>query len=100
MKVLAELKKRFPEIKGPEDILAPVGVANSYDAMMLTALALNVAASTDGDKLREAFYKIPNYAGLIKNYKQPFKQGDNDALEDADYIWVRFDGKNALPVVQ
>ena len=100
VKVLAELKKRFPDIKGPEDILAPVGVANAYDAMMLTALALTTAASTDGDKLREAFYKVPDYAGLIKTYKQPFKLGDNDALEAADYIWVRFDGKNAMPVVQ
>lgn len=100
VKVLAELKKRFPEIKGPEDILAPVGVANAYDAMMLTASALDVAGSTDGDKLREAFYKVPDYAGLIKTYKKPFKAGDNDALEDADYIWVRFEGKNALPVVQ
>ena len=100
VKVLAELKKRYPEIKGPEDILAPVGVANSYDAMMLTALALNAAKSTDGDELREGFYKIPNYTGLIKTYKKPFKIGDNDALEDADYIWVRYDGKNALPVVQ
>ena len=100
LKVLAELKKRFPEIKGPEDILAPVGVANAYDAVMLTALALNAAGSTDGDKLREGFYKVPEYAGLIKTYKKPFSSGDNDALEDADYIWVQFDGKNAMPVVQ
>ncbi len=100
VKVMAELKKRYPEIKGPDDILAPVGVANAYDAMMLTALALNAAGSTDGDKLREAFYKVPDYAGLIKTYKKPFKDGDNDALEDADYVWVQFDGKNAMPVVQ
>ena len=100
VKVIAELKKRYPDIKGPDDILAPVGVANAYDAMMLTALALNAAGSTDGDKLREAFYKVPDYAGLIKNYKKPFRDGDNDALEDADYVWVQFDGKNAMPVVQ
>ncbi len=100
MKVMAELKKRYPEIKGPEDILAPVGVANSYDAMMLTALALDAAGSTDGEKLREAFYKVPEYAGLIKTYKKPFKTGDNDALQDADYVWVQFDGKNAMPVAQ
>ena len=100
VKVMAELKKRYPDIKGPDDILAPVGVANAYDAMMLTALALNAAGSTDGDKLREAFYKVPDYAGLIKNYKKPFRDGDNDALEDADYVWVQFDGKNAMPVVQ
>lgn len=100
VKVMAELKKRYPEIKAADDILAPVGVANSYDAMMLTALALDAAGSTDGDKLREGFYKIPDYAGLIKTYKNPFKTGDNDALGDADYIWVQFDGKNAMPVVQ
>ena len=100
VKVMAELKKRYPEIKAADDILAPVGVANSYDAMMLTALALDAAGSTDGDKLREGFYKIPDYAGLIKTYKKPFKTGDNDALGDADYIWVQFDGKNAMPVVQ
>ena len=100
VKVMAELKKRYPEIKAADDILAPVGVANSYDAMMLTALALDAAGSTDGDKLREGFYKIPDYAGLIKTYKKPFKSGDNDALADTDYIWVQFDGKNAMPVAQ
>ncbi|MDB5821483.1 MAG: Branched-chain amino acid transporter, amino acid-binding protein [Herminiimonas sp.] len=97
-KVMAELKKRYPDIKGPEDILAPVGVANSYDALMLTALALNTAKSVDGEKLREAFYNVPDYDGLIKTYKKPFTSSDNDALKDADYIWVRFEGKNAMPV--
>lgn len=97
-KVLAELKKRYPDIKGPADILAPVGVANAYDAVMLTALALDSAKSTEGDKLRNAFYNVPEYDGLIKKYNKPFKPGDNDALEDGDYIWVRFDGKNAVPV--
>ena len=100
VKVMAELKKRYPEIKAADDILAPVGVANSYDAMMLTALALDAAGSTDGDKLREGFYKVPDYAGLIKTYKKPFKNGDNDALGDTDYIWVQFEGKNAMPVQQ
>ena len=98
-KVMAELKTRFPEIKSADDILAPVGVANSYDAMMLTALAIDAAASTDGDKVREGFYKVPDYVGLIKTYHKPFKIGDNDALEASDYIWVQFDGKNAMPVV-
>lgn len=100
IKVMTELKKRYPEIKAADDILAPVGVANSYDAMMLTALALDAAGSTDGDKLREGFYKVPDYEGLIKTYKKPFKNGDNDALGDADYIWVQFEGKNAMPVVR
>jgi len=35
-----------------------VGVANAYDAMHLVALAIKAAGSTDGDKIREGFYKI------------------------------------------
>lgn len=97
-KLLSELKKRFPAIKGPADVLAPVGVANSYDALMLTALALNKAGSTDGDKIRQAFYEIPDYQGLLKTYKKPFSPGDHDALEDNDYVWVRFEGKTIVPV--
>ena len=97
-KLLGELKKRFPAVKGPADVLAPVGVANSYDALMLTALALNKAGSTDGEKIRQAFYEIPDYQGLLKTYKKPFSPGDHDALKDEDYVWVRFEGKTIVPV--
>ena len=97
-KVIAELKKRYPEIKGVNDIVAPVGTANAYDATMLTALAINKAGSTNGEKIREAFYEIPEYKGLIKTYKKPFSAESQDALTDRDYIWVHFVGNVAVPV--
>lgn len=97
-RVLGELKKRVSSIKGPADVLAPVGVANAYDALMLTAMAIDKAGSTDGDKIRAAFYALPEYAGLIKAYKKPFSPGDHDALEDDDYVWVRYEGKTIVPV--
>ena len=97
-KLMTELKKRYPAIKGPADVLAPVGVANSYDALMLTALAINKAGSTDGDRIRMAFYEIPDHQGLLKTYRKPFSPGDHDALEDNDYVWVRFEGKTVVPV--
>jgi branched-chain amino acid transport system substrate-binding protein len=97
-RVLAELKKRVPTIKGPNDVLAPVGTANAYDAMMLTAMAINKAGSTDGDKIRAAFYELPDYAGIIKTYKKPFSPGDHDALGDEDYVWVHYEGKSIVPV--
>ena len=46
-----------------------VGMANAYD-MMLTAMAIQKAGSTDGPKVREGFYKIGRYEGLIKTYEQ------------------------------
>ena len=97
-KVIAELKKRYPEIKGVNDIVAPVGTANAYDATMLAALAINKAGSTNGEKIREAFYEIPEYKGLIKTYKKPFSAESQDALTDRDYIWVHFVGNAAVPV--
>src|SRR4051795_6746769 len=68
-KVLKALMAKYPDVKGAGDVTPAVGVANSYDAMMLTALAIKAAGSTEGPKVREGFYKIGSYEGLIKTYK-------------------------------
>src|SRR5262252_2360206 len=78
--VLAALKKKYPEIKSLADVTPAVGIANAYDAMNLTALAIAKAGSTDGSKIREAFEQIESYDGLIKNYKKPFSATEHDAL--------------------
>ena len=71
-RVLAALMKKYPQIKGPEDVFAPVGTANAYDAMHLMALAIAQAGSTDGDKVREALEDLKGkYEGLIKTYDKP-----------------------------
>ncbi len=97
-RVTRALMNKYPDIKRPADIAAPVGVANAYDALMLTARAIEKAGSTDGDKIRLAFYDVPAYPGLIKHYVRPFSPTNHDALHDSDYIWVRFDGKTIVPV--
>ena len=56
--VLAALKKKYPEIKTLADVTPAVGIANAYDAMHLTAIAIAQAGSTDGPKIREAFEQI------------------------------------------
>ena len=97
-KVLAALKARYPDVKGPENVTPAVGVANAYDAMQLTALAIAKAGSTDGDAIREGFYKIDSYDGLIKTYKQPFTAEQHDALSSSDYVWAQFIDNRILPV--
>ena len=52
------LKAKYPDIKGPGDIIPPVGVANAYDAMQLIALAIDKAGSTDPDAMREALENL------------------------------------------
>ena len=97
-RVLAALKKKYSQVKGPEDIFAPVGTANAYDAMHLVAQAIEQAGSTDGDKVREALENLKTpYQGLIKTYTKPFSADDHDALGPDDYIMVRYDGDKIVP---
>ncbi|MEM9781412.1 MAG: ABC transporter substrate-binding protein, partial [Pseudomonadota bacterium] len=52
---LAALKELFPEIETAADVTPAVGIANAYDAMHLTALAIENAGSTDGPAIREGY---------------------------------------------
>ena len=97
-KVLKALMAKYPDIKGASDVTPAVGVANAYDAMMLTALAIKNAGSTEGPKVREGYYKIASYDGLIKNYKQPFTAANHDAITENDYVWTQFIDNEILPV--
>jgi branched-chain amino acid transport system substrate-binding protein len=84
-RVLAALKKKYPAIKGPGDIFAPIGTANAYDAMHLVAMAIEQAKSTDGDAIRTALEDLKgSYQGLIKTYSKPFAADNHDALGPGD----------------
>jgi branched-chain amino acid transport system substrate-binding protein len=96
--VLDALKKKYPEIKSAADVTPAVGIANAYDAMHLTALAITKAGSTDGAAIREAFYGIGSYDGLIKAYSKPFSKDNQDALSPSDYIFTYFKGDEILPL--
>ncbi len=77
-----------------------VGVANAYDAH---------APGRAGDRsgglaptatpIRQGFYKIDKYDGLIKTYVKPFSPGVHDAVQSGDYVWAQFIDNRILPVV-
>lgn len=96
--VLAALKKKYPAIQSLADVTPAVGIANAYDAMQLTALAIAKAGSTDGPKIREAYYNIDSYDGLIKKYSKPFSPTNQDALTSDDYIFTYFKEGQILPL--
>ena len=91
-----KLQEKY-DVKGPEDVIAPVGTANAYDAMNLVALALDTAESLDGPTLRDSFYDLPTYEGLIKTYEQPFSPDNHDALSEDDYILVQWKDNKLVP---
>ena len=96
--VLKQLAEKFG-VKGPEEVIAPVGTANAYDALHLVALAIEQAKSTDGAKVRDALEDLKGeYAGLIKPYRRPFTPDQHDALTDQDYIMVVWRGGKIVPV--
>jgi branched-chain amino acid transport system substrate-binding protein len=96
--VVTELKAKYPDIKQPSDITPAVGVANAYDGMRLTALAIAKAGSTDGDAIRKGYYAIDSYQGLIKTYSHPFSPTQHDALTENDYVWAQFIDNRIVPV--
>jgi branched-chain amino acid transport system substrate-binding protein len=84
--VLAALKKKYPEIKSLADVTPAV------------AMAIAKAGSTDGPKIRDAFYAIDKYDGLIKTYVKPFTPANHDALGPTDYIFTYFKEGEILPL--
>jgi branched-chain amino acid transport system substrate-binding protein len=97
-RVLAAMMAKYPDVKGAGDVTPPVGVANAYDAMQLVGLAIAKAGSTEGSKLREGFLAVENYHGLIKNYTKPFTDENHDALNENDYVMVRYNGDQIEPI--
>ena len=97
-KVMKALMAKYPDIKGAEDVTPAVGVANAYDAVQLVALAIARAGSTKGDEVRQGFYKIDRYEGLIKTYVKPFTVDVHDAVTENDYVWAQFIDNRILPV--
>jgi branched-chain amino acid transport system substrate-binding protein len=98
-RVITGLKSKFG-IKGPEDILAPVGTANAYDAMHLVALAIEKAGAADGAAIRDALENLGEYRGLIKTYRRPFTPEEHDALTENDYLLVTWRQGRIVPVGQ
>lgn len=96
--VLAALKAKYPAVKSLADVTPAVGIANAYDAAHLVGLAIAKAGSTDGTKVRDAFYAIDSYDGLIKTYKTPFTKQNHDALAASDYIFTQFKGDEIVPL--
>ncbi|HWV10481.1 MAG TPA: ABC transporter substrate-binding protein [Pseudomonas sp.] len=96
--VLAALKQRFPEIKSLADVTPAVGIANAYDAMHLAAAAIEKAGDTQGAAVRDGFYAIDSYQGLIKDYQQPFTPAKHDALGPDDYVFTQFVDGRIVPL--
>ena len=48
--------------------------------------------------MRQALENTDRYEGLIKTYVKPFSSQNHDALTENDYIMVRYNGDDIVPV--
>jgi branched-chain amino acid transport system substrate-binding protein len=95
---IAMAKEKYSDIKEIGDIYPAVGYANAYDAMHLVARAIEQAGSTDGDKIRQALENLEPHQGLIKYYERAFTPDNHDAINENDYVMVRFVGDEIRPI--
>jgi branched-chain amino acid transport system substrate-binding protein len=96
--VLKMLKEKYG-VKGPQDVIAPVGTANAYDGVHLVAMAIEQAGSSEGAKVRDTLENLgAEYKGLIKTYRKPFTAEQHDALNDGDYIMVVWKAGKIVPL--
>jgi branched-chain amino acid transport system substrate-binding protein len=96
--VLKALRDKF-NVKSADEVTAPVGTANAYDALHLVALAIEQAKSAEGARVRDALEDLKaEYQGLIKTYRRPFTAEQHDALTEKDYIMVVWRGGKIVPV--
>ncbi len=79
-----------------QPIVAPVGVAQAYDAVHLLARAIQRAGSAERSAVRDALERIPRHTGAIRVYAPPFTPERHDALSLEDYHIARFDHRGRI----
>ncbi len=92
-----EMLSSYRSTYGSEELEAPIALFQAYDVIGILAKAVKKAQSTQHDQVRNALEAIVSYDGAIKTYHRPFSPTDHDALENSDYVLVRF-GKNGRSV--
>ncbi|ERP92517.1 hypothetical protein Q669_31950 [Labrenzia sp. C1B10] len=87
--VLAVLSDHFG-IDRISDIPAPVGFAHAYDLTHILARAIDAAASTNREEIRDALENVKDYQGLLRYYERPFSDTSHDALRKSDVFIGRY----------
>lgn len=97
VKAFIEKYKSKYSVAAAQDIVAPVGTAHAYDLTHLLIKAVNLAGSSDMEKVRAAMETIKRHQGLVKDYNPPFTKTNHDALDGSDFILTRYQDNYLVP---
>ncbi|MBX2809467.1 MAG: ABC transporter substrate-binding protein [Cellvibrionaceae bacterium] len=98
--LLSAYRKTFDEEVSAKSIPAAVGVVHAYDLVQLLAVAIAQANTTERAAVRDALETIDTYAGVFKQFQQPFSAVNHDALTHDDYIMSRYDDQGYLVPIE
>jgi branched-chain amino acid transport system substrate-binding protein len=87
-------------LKSPEAISSPVGVAQAYDAVYLIASAINKAQSTEGTNIRNTLENLPPYDGAIKRYAPAYTRTKHDALNSHQVLFARINPDGSITPIR
>jgi ABC-type branched-subunit amino acid transport system substrate-binding protein len=73
------------------EINAPTGLSQAYDATMLIATAIKNAKSFNSTDIKNSLQNIELYEGTLKTYKKPFSETNHNALNINDFFMAKFD---------
>jgi branched-chain amino acid transport system substrate-binding protein len=88
--------RKIGGLSRPEEILSPVGFGHAYDLTHILARAIDLAASTDRAKVRDALELVRNYDGLVRRFDRPFAPDRHEALQQSDLFFARYRADGAL----
>jgi branched-chain amino acid transport system substrate-binding protein len=86
------LMQKYPDIKSVGD-LVPRSVCQRLRRVHLTAI-VTAGSGTSGDQIAMVL-QDRRVQRLIKTYSKPFSPTNHDALNENDYIMVKYDGRRS-----
>jgi len=83
-------KAKYGEVPGHN---AFNGVAHAYDLVQLLVMAAEQAGSSKPSELQKALENLPEYKGVMKTYQPAFTSERHEALDESDYLMLKFNGE-------
>ena len=98
-RVLAALVDKFDNIGGAEDVSRRSAPPTPYDARCTSSRRPSTRrGARTATRSATALESLGSHEGLIKTYDAPFSADNHDALNENDYIMVRFVGNQISPI--
>lgn len=102
--LLSQYRQRYDKSATHNNVPAQVGLSQAYDLVHLVYLAAMDAIANQNqnapalqvNELRQALLGLTYYAGAVKEYSPPFKNGVQDALLGDDYFMTHYNEQGFL----